>query len=223
MTFQNAYHGVKKIFTAELLKLIGGACALIAAILLLVTAGAAVAGSEGGFVASGLGSMVLLAAAVVLPIIGFIMNLVGLRQAGNDEENFHTAFIISIFALIIRVVSGIFTMLNVGGGVADNIATSVSRICEIVVFVLVVFGVTNLADRLHKSEILGTASTLITFYLIAFGIAIILDIVVLFFGNGENLMKIEGIMGIVSAICSIIAYIIYLVFLGKAKKLLREN
>jgi len=223
MTFQNAYHGVKKIFTAELLKLIGGACALIAAILLAVTTGAAAAGSEDAVVASGLGSIVLIAAAVVLPIIGFIMNLVGLRQAGKDEEYFQTAFIISIFTLIIRFVSGIFTMMNVGGGAADNIATSISRIGEIAVFILVVYGITNLADRLHKSEILGTASTLIIFYVIAYGLAIVLDIVVLFFGNSGNMVKIEGIMGIVSAVCSIAAYIIYLVYLGKAKKMLQKN
>ena len=169
MTFPNAFHGVKKVFTAEILKLIGAACLLIAAVLAVLAASAATSGSEGGAVASGLGASILLVAAAVLPIIGFIMNLVGLNQAGRDDEYFHTAFIVAIFALIIRVISGIFTLLNVGGGVADNIATFISGICEIIVFVLVVNGVLSLADRLHKSDIFGTATKLIIFFVIPYG------------------------------------------------------
>ena len=223
MTFPNAFRGVKKIFTAEILKLIGVACLLIAAVLTLLAAGSVAAGSDGGAVASGLGATVLLAAGAVLPIIGFIMNLVGLSQAGKDEDNFHTAFIVAIFALIIRVVSGIFTMLNVGGGVADNIANFISGICEIIVFVLVVNGVLSLADRLHKSELFGTASKLIICYVVPYGIAILAELIVIFFGVNETVATIEGIMLLVSSIFSMIAYIIYLVFLGKAKKMLCDN
>ena len=53
--FPNAYNGVKKIYTAELLSLIGTICLLIAAILVLVgiaastvSDGTAVAGVVGG-------------------------------------------------------------------------------------------------------------------------------------------------------------------------------
>ena len=222
MTFKNALQGVKKLFTAEILNLIAIACALVAAVIGLLAVSATVAGSEGGAVASGVGTIVFLAASVVLPIIAFIMHLVGLRQAGKDEDYFQTAFIYAIFALVIRVISGVFTLLNVGNGIADNIAITFSRICEIIVFVLVVYGITNLADRLHKSGILGTASKLITLYIITYGIAIIADLIVIFF-PGETSLTIGGIMGIISAICSLVAYIIYLVYLGKAKAMLRDN
>lgn len=222
MTFQNAYQGVKKLFTAEILNLIGVACLLISAVIGLLTLSAAVAGSDGGAVASGVGTIIFLAASVVLPIIAFIMHLVGLNQAGKDEDYFKTAFIYAIFALVIRFISAIFTMLNVGNGIADNIANTFSRICEIIVFVLVVYGITNLADRLHKSEILGTASKLITLYIITYGIAIVADLIVIFFPS-ETAVKIGGIMSLISAVCSLIAYIIYLVYLGKAKALLRDN
>jgi len=223
MTFQNAYHGVKKIFTSELLMLIGGVCLLIAGVLAVLTASSAAAGNSGGAAVSSLGMLLLFLASAILPIIGFIMNLVGLSQAGKDEDSFQKAFIIAIFAMIIRMVSSIFTTLNVGGGAADNIARAVSNVAEIIVFILVVNGVTNLADRLHKSELFGTANKLIVFYIIMYGLSIVANLILIHFELNTTTAVIAGVLEIVSAILALIAYIVYLVFLGKAKAMLREN
>ena len=223
MTFSNAYHGVKKVFTAELLKLFGGVCLLIAAVLGALAVGAAADGAATGAGVSGIGSIVFIAAGFVLPIIGYIMNLVGLHQAGKDEDGFKTAFTISIFALIIAVVAGILTAFNVGNGIADNIATIVQRICEIFIFVLVVGGVANLADRLGKTQMIGKASTVLTIFIVCWVINILASLVDVIFGVNDTTTTITSIAGIVVAVFSIIGYIVYLVFLGKAKNMLRDN
>ena len=223
MTFSNAYHGVKKIFTAELLKLIGGVCLLIAAILSVLTAGAAANGAAVGAGVSGAGTIIFMAAGFVLPIVGYIMNLVGLHQAGKDEDGFGTAFIVSIFALIIAVIAGIFTGFNLFSPIADNIATVIQRICEIVVFVLVVGGVASLAARLGKENMIGNANAVLTIYIVCWVIAILASLVDVIFGINATTATITSIASIVVAVFLIIGYIVYLVFLGEAKNMLRDN
>lgn len=223
MTFSNAYHGVKKVFTAELLKLIGGVCLLIASILGVLTAGVAADGATVGAGVSGAGTIIFMAAGLVLPIVGYIMNLVGLHQAGKDEDGFRTAFIVSIFALIIAVIAGIFTGFNIATGVADNIATVIQRICEIIVFVMVVGGVASLAARLGKENMIGNAKTVLTIFIVCWVINILASLVDLIFGVNDTTATITGIASIVVAVFSIIGYVVYLVFLGKAKNMLRDN
>ncbi len=90
MKFQNAATGVKRIFTAEILKLIANA------------------NSQGGTIAAGVGTVLLIAAASILALIGGIMALVGIINASKDEGAFKTALILIIISLIAAVVGGIF-------------------------------------------------------------------------------------------------------------------
>ena len=120
MTFPNAYHGVKKIFTAEILSIIAAFLALVTAVVAIVAAVSMAAGEEDAAAAAGLGTVGLIIASGVLYIISYIMNLVGLHQAGKDEANFKTAFIIMIFTLILTVVTVIINTISSGNGIADN-------------------------------------------------------------------------------------------------------
>ena len=74
MRFPNALEGVKKIYKAEIIALIGAVVGFVAALLSLI-----------GMQSGGLGGMavagVLIIAMSVLFIIGFIMNIVGCRSA----------------------------------------------------------------------------------------------------------------------------------------------
>ena len=223
MTFCNAYHGVKKIFTAELLKLIGGVCLLIAAILSALTIGAAADETAASAGVPGAGATIFMIAGCVLPIIGYIMNLVGLHQAGEDEDGFKKAFIVAIFALVIAVIAGILSMYNIAGPVVDNIVTVIQRICEIIVFVLVVGGVASLAARLGKENMIGNAKMVLTIFIVCWGISILASLVDVIFGINDTTAIITSIASIVVAVFSIIGYIVYLVFLGKAKNMLRDN
>ena len=232
MTFHNAYHGVKKVFTAKLLRLIGAACALIGLVIALLTAGDTIV----SVVTSGMTeadpariigvlivSVILVIAFLVLSLIGFIMNLVGLAQAGKDDSSLSSAFIISIFSFIIQIVSYVFMALNVSGGFVDNIARAVASVCEIIVFVLIVNGITSLAEQLRKTEIIGTGTKLLVVYVISYGLAIVANLVVMFFGVTEATAVIAVIMFALYLVFSMISYIVYLVFLGKAKNMLRDN
>ena len=223
MTFPNAYHGVKKIFTAELLKLIGAGCLLLLAVSAVIAAVSAAAGEDSGLLTAGILSVIFGIAGVVLPIIGYIMNIVGLYQASKDEENFKTAFAAAIIALVISAVSGIFSAVGIGAGVADNISRGVSTIMEIVILVFVVGGISALAEKLHKTEMVTMGGHILIIVIIINGLRIIADIIPMLFGANNTTTSIEGIMQIVAGICAIVGYIVYLVYLGKAKNMLRDN
>ena len=236
MTFPNSYHGVKKIFTAQILKIIEGVCIFAAAVAGLVTmAGTAVglaAEETGTEVAAELGStvvtfgiigLVMIVAGGVLAIISYIMNIVGLRQAGQEEEAFHLGFLFACFALIIKFVSILLSLLNLGGGIGDNIADMFGRVCDIIIIISVLNGISNLAGRLGKPNIASLAERLITVLSVIIGLSAVATIIPIFFGVSVVFTDISMILTMVAGTLAIVGTIIYLVFLGKAVKMLKEN
>lgn len=235
MRFPNAFKGVSKMFAAEILKLIAtgltvatGVVGVASSFGVIKSAADGVQITEelvanninvGGVVTAlllGLGSMILY-------IIAYIMNLVGLGQAGRDEENFRNAFGVSIAVLIISVATAILTALSLGGNVPENIASTARTVCEIIVMVLVVSGIMNLADSLRDDRMVSIGrkvSVLIMIFVIAAAVATFISI---FFGRMEWAQHVEGILDIISGIALFVGYIVYIVYLGKAKKMLRDN
>ncbi|MBQ6369118.1 MAG: hypothetical protein IKG67_00450 [Parasporobacterium sp.] len=236
MTFPNAYHGVKKIFTAQILKIIEGVCVFIAGVAGLIAIAGTVVGAaaeasaeevpaslEGTLVTFGIIGLVFIVAGGVLSVVSYIMNIVGLRQAGKDEDAFQLGFMFACFAMIIKFVSILFSLLNVGGGIADNIADTVGRICDIVIMISVLNGVANLAERLHNEKLAELAGKLMNTLIVIIGLSAVATVIPAFFGVNEVFMNISSIMNMVAGGLAIIGTIIYLVFLGKGMKMLKEN
>ena len=158
MRFPNAFKGVSKMFAAEILKLIATGLTVATGVAGIVSASgviqSAVNGAEiteelvanninvGGVIVAG----ILGVGAMILYIIAYIMNLVGLAQAGRDEENFGSAFGLSIAVLVISIATAVLTGLSIGGNVPENIASTARTVCEVIVMILVVSGIMNLAE-----------------------------------------------------------------------------
>ena len=225
MTFPNAYHGVKKIFVAEILSVIASACSLFAAISGLITLIAAASSTAGpdAAVAAGAGTAVFLIASTVLFIISYIMELVGLHQAGKDENNFMTAFWITIFALIMAVVTGVINAINSGNGIADDITTAFQDVVKILVFVLVIQGVSVLAEKLNNSDLQVLGTRIMYIVVVMYGISLLAKLVPAFFGISDATTTIGNVLDLVAAVLSIVSIIVYIVYLGKAKNMLQNN
>lgn len=99
MRFPNAAAGVKKIFTAEILALIGAIATVIGTISALIAVAAAANNSTGGTAVAGGASVIFLLGAGVLGIIAFIMNIIGINSAAKDEASFKTALICVIVGI----------------------------------------------------------------------------------------------------------------------------
>lgn len=217
MKFQNAATGVKRIFTAEILKLIAAIVTVVGIVMTIVTVAAANANSQGGTIAAGVGTVLLIAAASVLALIGGIMALVGIINASKDEGAFKTALILIIISLIAAVVAGIFYQ----NATVQSICQIVQNLMSIFVTVFVIRGITNLAVKIGNDEVAKQGKSLLTIIVVFYALSLIANILVLVFG-GMFASVLGGVLAVVALVLNIIAYIVYLSLLSKGKNMLAE-
>lgn len=220
MTFPNAFEGVKKLFTSEILKLIAAVCGIVAAVASII----ALAGVEADAVAAGVGGGIAATifgfGAAVLLLIAYILKLVGLKKAGNDEPKFQQAFLLAIFALILSVVSSILSALNVGNGIVDDIVAIFAAVADVVIVVFVIQGIRNLAEKLGQSGMDEAGRKLLIIILVFYILSIVASLVVIIFGSNVATGVIAGILAVVAQILKMVGYIVFLVYLGRAKNML---
>ena len=217
MKFPNAATGVRKIFTAQVLSLISSIAMIIALILLIVTGAAANANSDGGVLAAGMGTLVLMLASFILILIAAIMSLVGIIQAAKDEGAFKTALYAIIISLVAAVVAAIFS----SNGTVQGICQVVQNIMSIAVTVFVITGIINLADQLNNAEVSQKGTNLMKVIVCVYVLALIASVVSLIFG-GTFASVTAAIIALVATILNVIAYFLYLSLLSKGKKMLAE-
>ena len=207
MQFPNALEGVKKIYKAEIIALIGGIVGFVAAILALV---GAKSGSVGGLAGGGF----LIIAASVPFIIAFIMNIDGLNKAKPDEENFKNALYMVLVGIVLSIVVG----ATKEGTLIHTLGESLSNICNLLVNYLVATALLNLANRLGDAAVAQKAKTVRTLLTVVWIIALVLQVI----GNTFTAKAgtIAFILVLIASVIEIIAYIIYLVLLGKARRML---
>ena len=217
MRFPNATSGVKKIFTAQILGLIASVAMIIGLIFLIVTAAAADANAQGGAVAAGIGTIILLAGAAVLVMIGSIMTLVGVIQASRDEGAFKTALIAIIISLVAAVIAAIFS----SSGVVQSICQIIQNVMSLAATLFVINGVTNLAEKLNNTEVWSKGRNLLKVIVCIYALSLIASFISLIFG-GIFVSMTAAILSLIAAILNVISYFLYLSLLNKGKKMLAE-
>ena len=207
MQFPNALEGVKKIYKAEIIALIGAIVGFVAALLSLV---GAQSGSVGGLAGAG----ILIIAMSVLFIIAFIMNIVGLNKARPDEENFKNALYMVFAGIVLSIVVG----ATQEGTLIHTLAESLSNICNLLVNYLVATALLNLANRLGGDVVAKKAASVRTLLTIVWVIALVLNVM------GDVLTSKAGmiavVLALIASVVEIIAYIVYLGLLSKARGML---
>lgn len=210
MQFPNAYKGVSKLFIAEILALIG-------ALVMVAGAGIAVGGAvtaldtgsldaAGGLVAGGAITML---GGLVLPIVGYILQLVGLGQASKDEpKNFKVAFIAAIVALVASLATSFASSVEWLG----TVLTFVVGIANICVFVFTIGGIMELARQLNRPDVASLGNKILWMIIITYALSFVMKII--------PIAELATVLGIASAVLSLVTYIVFLVYLSKAKKML---
>lgn len=236
MRFPNAFRGVSKLFVAEILKLIATGLIIAAGISGVVGGATAVVenmyqGTEitEEMVLSIIGSPGVIAAAflglgaMILFIIAYIINLVGLAQAGRDEKYFRNAFFVSIAVLVISIVASFLSGSNAAGGAAGDIAATARTVCEIFVMVSVVTGIMSLANVLNNDGMQRFGRKLNIIIIVSIGIGAVTTFINIFFGNNSVAQTVDAVLGLISGIAMTVGYIAYIIYLTKAKKMLRDK
>lgn len=215
MRFPNAFKGVSRIYLAEILSLIATIIGIVSVIVVFAGAGTAAAGNGGTGAGLAVGGGLFLAITAILMLASFIINIIGVSNASQDEPAFRTAMIFIVVGILCSIVAGIFS----GNPVIYSIATIVSRVSEILVFWFSINGISNLAVAMEDNEIYERADSLAKLILGVYIVVIILTIVTSFVLLP---LFLTSIISIVTSICMIVAYFMYLSLLSGAKSMLSE-
>lgn len=202
MTHENARAGFKNLFTAEVLVIIAAVIDVVGVLLTLIPAA--------GLVIYGIVEI----GSVVLVIIAFILQLVGLSKAGKDEPMIKSAFVGTLIALIASAVIpliGALTNITWLNSLGDIVALVVS----LYVTHHVLFGGANLnpslTDKAQSTWRVYLATIIISLVLaIASIIVTAIGIVTL----GAILLVA---LSVFAAILEIAGYVKYVGFLNAAR------
>ena len=214
--FKNAYEGVKRIYKAEILALIGSILLLIGSIISAfgLRTGENTASGEGLLVGGGL----LVIAAAVLMIIAAIMNIVGVSRALKDESAFKNALI----ALLCGIAANILVSAFSNNLTINNIGKAMVNVTEILASYYICTGIINLAGHLGDSDV-SARGTKVRSILMGIWIAsAVLNVLATLFGTNETMKVVIGVIAIVTGIISIVAYFLYIGLLGRAKDMLAK-
>ena len=199
MVHENARAGFGKLFTAQVLGIIAAFCSLLTLI-------------------PGIGPIIAGAAIAILGLIAYIMQLVGLNQAGKDEELIKSAFALAIFSLILGVVGGILGAIFPSATWIASIVNLLNAIISLVIMHHVLFGGANLNSALADKAASTWKTVLIVIIL---DIVVTIGLVICGILGGGTASAVVGIvvivLTIVDVILDLISFFMYLSFLSRAK------
>ena len=208
MTYPNAFKGVKNIYYSGILSLVVAALSILMAVL---------AYRNGG---SGPGAVfAILVLMIILSLIVFVMNLVGICQAVRDEDTFRTARTAAIVSLILSVLSSLledYALLNTLLELAGKIS---SFICS----VYVVKGIMALARKLNQTEMEERGRKLINLIIIVFSAGFVLALLHAFIPTSKAGLAFTLVLAVAILVVAIVELIMYLSYLSKAVKMLDSD
>lgn len=213
MKFVNAYKGVKKLYFAALLSIIAAIVVLVGAVVAAVNDSEPSLLTAGGLVLGG----------GIISLVVFIVQLVGLNQAGQDEHGFSMAFYLIIFGIVLDFIASLLASFN------NDVVKTIGKYFFIVVDIMSLLameftfrGIVNLAHKYQNKPMVDTGHKLIIAIWVLFLSAIVLSLLGQILSNIDvNWLKVlVGVLAIVSSISEVVVSIITVVYYGQAKKML---
>ena len=215
MRFPNAFDGVSKIRTSQILAVVATALLFISAILGL----AMIPLSNGG---PGNALYALLAAfgfvamaAGIISIIALIINIIGINRASKDEPIFKTALIAVVVNILLSCIG---SAAGENGSTLSDLMSILSSVAQVITCILIIRGIISLADQLGDGEMVERGNTTRNLVLCLFAVSLVLKAVSDFFIRGSG--TASSILTLVAAILSLVQFIVYLSYLTRAKNML---
>lgn len=216
MKYPRAQKGVNLLWIAALISIIVSVVAVIGAILsgfsfdndIVKKAGLGVLGGAG-----------------ICALVVFILELIGLVEAKEDERGFRFALIAVFVSIVLSIISGIFNafdndVLKLVGRIFD-VLSSVSSLGSLT-FIFV--GIMNLAGKLNDQKMVAKGRRLIHIIWFVFISSIVLSFVsvVLPTNIGDWVKILIGALALVSAILELVSTILTYVYYYQAKEMLKQ-
>ena len=222
MTYPHAHKGVKKLFISELIAIVVSLLPFVGTILVNLDP------NTPNGIMSDIGGYLAIAGLFGL-IVVFILQLIGLIQAGRDESSFKIALFIILLSIVLGIVSPILTMYAVPKGLPSIVVTIIDTfkdISNVFVSIYVLIGISTLAGALNDEvmELKGRRLIYAISVLFFFSIMLVLvpDIISHFTTPSKTAQYIFFGLGLASSVAELLVYIFSLIYYGKSVKMLRK-
>ena len=219
MKFPNAFRGIKKIWLAELLLLL---VAVLGIALIVVVAANGKLDVNGQVDPDSLAAVetpaaILGIATALIALVAFILNLIGLINARNDDNAFSIALLVTVLGVIASAVSAIWSSNQNLVKWMDTAITIFSMLASYYVLT----GIANLAEQYPDPDTKALALKSRTLVEGTFCATAVFKLIINIF-KIQNGSTIYTILAIVALLLELVSYILFLRALSKAKKMLAK-
>ena len=212
MTYPRAHRGVKFILIGEILIVLNAILSFVEIALLIL----ALYGNFAALASAAVFSIVTIG----LPIIGFILNIIGLYFAHLDEPYFKNALYILLFAILLSVV-GVLISLFTTDQLAPKIIDIVVNGCTVFAMVYTIIGVSVLAQDLGENKFANRSGFLVNFLVGIFIFFTILDAIGFFIKDpSETTTEVLTYLRLSASVIEIIANLMFITYLARSIKTL---
>jgi len=215
MRFPNAFHGVKKIWLAELLMLLAAVVGII--LIVVIAANSTLVGEDIVINEDAVKTpaAILGIGTAVIALIAFILNLVGLINARKDDSAFSIALLVTLLGIIASVISAIWSNNQ---GLVKWMDLAIT-IFSLFASYYVLTGIANLADQYPDAATKALALKSRTLLEGSFCATAVFKLIINIFKIQDG-STIYTILSIVALVLELVSYILYLRALSKGKKML---
>ena len=219
MRFPDAYKGTKKILIGQIMVLIAAVFGLAMSSLSFVPE-IQEEGSWAMVVAA-----ILLVLTAIITIVGFIMELVGVRQGGNDSSYYAVAFWIIIITIVLSIITSIFqASLKENHPVVYAIFEVLSDVAMVLVTVYVLCGIARLAEKLSIRKMASTGRGLALFVTLLYIGATTLSTIPNFAKNpSEAFAATFDTLSFVASVLTLVISVLVFIYLIFAVKMLKKH
>ena len=214
MRFPNAYRGVKKIWLAEMLMLLA---AIVGIIIVIVMAANGTMVGEDIVINEGVKTPIAVLGIVtaVIALVAFILNLIGLINANNDDSAFRIALLVTILGIVASAISAIWSNNETLNKWMDTALT----ICSMFASYYVLTGIANLAEKMSDAATKAVALKSRTLVEGSFCATALFKLIISVF-KIQNGSTISTILAVIALLLELVSYILYLRALSKGRKML---
>lgn len=213
MKYPNAYKGVKTLVKAMALNIAASVLFLLSA-LLFVAAGINL--SEEQIDLNALNTTVIIGialatlGALIISLVSFILQIIGLKRGMKDEPLFKTALVYVFVGLASTFASSLMTGM-VNSQLTDSFKI-LSEVSTLLISLYIIFALRSLAQKLGNSKIDFKGKALIWVLISVFLMTIVSRII------GISSSELSSVLSALAAVFDLIGYCLFLIYLIQSKK-----
>lgn len=218
MKYPNAYKGVKTLVKAMALNIAASVLFLLSA-LLFVAAGINLSEDQIDLNALNTTAIIGIAlatlGALIISLVSFILQIIGLMRGMKDEPLFKTALVYVFVGLAATLASSLMTGM-VNSQLTDSFKI-LSEVSTLLISLYIIFALRSLAQKLGNSKIDFKGKALIWVLISVFLMTIVSRII------GISSSELSSVLSALAAVFDLIGYCLFLIYLIQSKKMLAES